>query len=49
VVYRLAGVLTFNFEPVLDLHWNTKTEADAVSKALRESAEIETAVVNIDA
>jgi hypothetical protein len=38
----------FNFEPVLDLHWDTEAAAKEVSKELRESG-IETAVVKIGA
>lgn len=41
------GYVTFNFEHVPDLHWGTKTEADAISMALRESTEIKTAVVQL--
>jgi len=37
----------FNFEPVLDLHWDTEANAGEVSKFLREEAGIETAVVKV--
>jgi hypothetical protein len=39
--------IIFTFEPVMDLHWDTEAQADEVSKALRESAGIETAVVKV--
>lgn len=41
------GYLNFNFEPELDLHWGTEPEAVAFSNALRQSAGIETTVVQI--
>jgi hypothetical protein len=44
-----GGYVTFNFEPVIDLHWDTKAQADAVSDALRQSAGIETEVVRVGA
>jgi hypothetical protein len=36
----------FNFEPVLDLHWDTEEKAREVSEKLRESG-IETQVIRI--
>jgi hypothetical protein len=41
------GYINFNFEPVADLHWDTEERANEVSKALLESAEIETKVVKV--
>jgi hypothetical protein len=38
----------FNFEPVLDLHWDTEAGASAVSTEFREAG-VETAVVRIGA
>jgi len=38
----------FNFEPVLDMHWDTEAAANEVSKELREAG-VETAVVKIGA
>ncbi len=46
--HRDSNGRLFNFEPVLDLHWDTEADATAVSEELREAG-IETAVVNIGA
>ncbi len=41
------NVATFNFEPEPIISFDTEAEADQVSKDLRESADIETAVVKL--
>jgi hypothetical protein len=41
------GYINFNFEPEMDLHWKSEAEATAVSNALKQSANVETAVVKI--
>lgn len=41
------GYANFNFEPEMDLHWNTEAEARAKADYLKKSAEVETTVVGI--
>ena len=41
------GYINFDFEPVADLHWETEERANEVSKALQESANIETSVIKV--
>src|SRR5713101_2078730 len=41
------GMATFSFGPELVCHFDTQAKANAVSNALRESADIETEVVRI--
>ena len=41
------GYANFNFEPEMDLHWNTENEARAVADHLKSAGGVETSVVGI--